>query len=239
MRRTAFAFALAGMSVIPGGSFEPLYATKHAERTSVNRFALDREPVTRGEYLNFVKSHPQWRRSSVPRTAADNGYLIDWASDLSAGDSRQLQRPVTSVSRKAALAYCSAKGKRLPTVEEWEYAAAASAAKKNATRDRAFIAKLVGYYTSRSTGRSATVGKGSRNVYGVSDMHELIWELTADPAVHDMSGHEHHMFCASSAIGAADPSNYPAFMRYAIRSGIKSQTTLNTLGFRCAADVAP
>lgn len=45
MRRTAFAFALAGMSVIPGGSFEPLYATKHAERVSVSRFALDREPV--------------------------------------------------------------------------------------------------------------------------------------------------------------------------------------------------
>lgn len=238
MLRTAFAFALAGMSVIPGGSFEPLYATKNAERTSVDRFALDREPVTRGEFLNFVKSNPHWRRSSVSRSAADKGYLTDWSSDLLAGDSRELMRPVTSVSRKAAAAYCSAKGKRLPTVEEWEYTAAASDSKKNATRDRTFIAKLVGYYTSRSTERSAVVGKGKQNVYGVRDMHELIWELTADPATHDMSGHEHHMFCASSAIGAADPSNYPAFMRYAIRSGIKSQTTLNTLGFRCAADVA-
>jgi formylglycine-generating enzyme required for sulfatase activity len=238
MRRTAFAFALAGMSVIPGGSFEPLYATKHAERVSVSRFALDREPVTRGEFLAFVKRNAQWRRSSISRKAADKGYLIDWASDLSAGNARQLERPVTSVSRQAAAAYCSAQGKRLPTVEEWEYAAAASDAKRNATRDRAFIAKLVAFYTSRSAERSTTVGNGRPNVYGVSDMHELIWELTADPAAHDMSGHEHHMFCASSAIGAADPSNYPAFMRYAIRSGINSRTTLNTLGFRCAANTA-
>ena len=236
MRRTAFAFALAGMSVIPGGSFEPLYATKHAERVSVARFALDREPVTRGEFLAFVKNNPQWRRSSISRKAADKSYLIDWPSDVSAGS--ELRRPVTSVSRFAAAAYCTAQGKRLPTVEEWEYAAAASEARRNATRDRAFIAKLVGFYTSRSTERSATVGRGKRNAYGVSDMHELIWELTADPAAHDMSGHEHHMFCASSAIGAADPSNYPAFMRYAIRSGINSRTTLNTLGFRCAANVA-
>lgn len=236
MRSAAFAFALAGMSVIPGGSFEPLYATKHAERVSVSRFALDREPVTRGEFQTFVKNNPQWRRSSITRKAADKGYLIDWTSDLSAGN--ELRRPVTSVSRQAAAAYCSAQGKRLPTVQEWEYAAAASDAKRNATGDRAFIAKLVGFYTSRSTERSATVGKGKRSVYGVRDMHELIWELTADPATHDMSGHEHHMFCASSAIGAADPSNYPAFMRYAVRSGITSTTTLNTLGFRCAANAA-
>jgi len=227
----------AGMAVIPRGTYVPLYATKGA-RVAVGRFALDREPVTRGEFLEFARFNPQWRRSAVPASLAERGYLADWAGDLSAGNTTDLRRPVTSVSRNVALAYCSALGKRLPTADEWEYAAAASETRANALRDHGFITRLIGFYTSRSAARPPVIGYGFRNVYGVRDLHELTWEWTADPAIeHGKSTHEHHMFCASSAIGAADPSNYPAFMRYAVRSGLDSRTTLRTLGFRCAADL--
>ena len=230
------ALTLAGMAVIPQGSYSPLYAVKGAERVAVQRFALDRELVTRGEYLEFVRRNPQWRKSAVTAANADRGYLSDWGSDLSAGNTSDLKRPVTGVSRNAASAYCAAKGKRLPTVDEWEYAAAASEKVRDASRDRGFIAKLVRFYTSRSSTRPAVVGMNGRNAYGVSDMHELVWEWTADPMAHAHAGHEHHMYCASSAVGAADPSNYPAFMRYAVRSGLKNNSTLRTLGFRCAAN---
>lgn len=230
------ALALAGMAVVPQGSYAPLYTSKGAERVSVKKFALDTEPVTRGEFLEFVRRFPQWRKSSVTSRMAANGYLADWAADLSFGSAADARRPVTSVSRNAALAYCAEKGKRLPSADEWEYAGAASATSPNAARDRGFISRLIGFYTSRSSARPAMVGSGSRNFYGVRDMHELVWEWTANPAAH--SGHEHHMFCASSAIGAADPSNYPAFMRLAVRSGLNDRSTLKTLGFRCAADVA-
>jgi formylglycine-generating enzyme len=226
-----------GMAVIPRGSYRPLYA-KNAAEMSIGAFALDREPVTRKEFLEFVRANPQWRRSSISATVASNNYLIEWAGDLSAGNETDLRRPVTSVSRNAALAYCKAAGKRLPTVDEWEYAAAASESQPNATRDRGFISRLIGYYTSRSAPKPQVIGRGFRNFYGVRDMHELVWEWTSDPALeHRMHEHGKHMYCASSAIGAADPSNYPAFMRYAVRSGLDSRTTLRSLGFRCAVNL--
>jgi formylglycine-generating enzyme required for sulfatase activity len=234
------ALTLAGMAVIPQGTYSPLYATNGAERVSVGRFALDREPVTRGEFLQFVRANPEWRRSRINRTMADNGYLANWTGDLAAGTAADLRRPVTSISRSAAYAYCKTKGKRLPTLNEWEYAAAASETRRDAARDRKFISKLIGFYTNRSSSRPDAVGKRSGNVYGVKDLHELVWEITADPVMHEHATHnhgakEHHMNCASAAIGAVDPSNYPAFMRYAVRSGMNDRTTLRTLGFRCAA----
>jgi formylglycine-generating enzyme required for sulfatase activity len=227
------AFVLSGMAVNPQGTYSPLYETKVAERVSVRGFALDRAPVTRGEFLEFVRRNPEWRKSAVKRTAADNGYLADWAGDLSAGSTSDLRTPVTGVSRNAALAYCAAKGKRLPTSNEWEYAAAASETKRDAARDRNFISRLIGFYRNRASGRSHVVGKSTPNVYGVRDMHELVWELTADPHA-GPSGHAHDMSCAGAAMGALDPTNYAAFMRYAVRSGVNDRTTMTTLGFRCA-----
>ena len=228
------AFALSGMAVIPQGTYSPLYAAKGAERVAVHRFALDREPVRRREFLEFVRRHPEWRKSAV----GDSGYLSDWPADLAAGTTMQLRQPVTSVSRKAALAYCEARNKRLPTTGEWEYAAAASETKRDALRDKKFITRLISFYTRRSGTNIPAVGNSPANAYGVRDMHELVWEWTFDPAHASHSGHGDHMYCASSAIGAADPSNYAAFMRYAVRSGLNDRSTLKTLGFRCAGTLA-
>jgi formylglycine-generating enzyme required for sulfatase activity len=238
MLAVKLALTLAGMAVLPQGSYSPLYAAKGAERVSVKRFALDTEPVTRGEYLEFVRRNPQWRRGAVKRAAADEGYLADWDADLTAGTGADLRRPVTSVSRNAALAYCASRGKRLPTADEWEYAAAASETRRDAVRDKSFISRLVALYTRRSGSRIPAIGNSPANAYGVRDMHELVWEWTEDPMHESHARHGNHMYCASSAIGASDPSNYAAFMRYAVRSGLKDRSTMKTLGFRCAVTVA-
>ena len=236
------------MAVVPAGVHEKLYGDSRSSKVRVSRFALDREPVTRRDYLEFVRKNPLWRKSAVKSTSADVKYLSDWSDDLRAGRASELKSPVTNVSWYAATAYCEARGKRLPTVDEWEYAGSASETKADATRDPSFINRLVTMYAGRSAGSRKPVGTGFRNKYGVRDMHELAWEWTADfkpePARHDAhhdhaaKGHKHDMFCASSAIGAANPSNYPAFMRYAVRAGLNRRTTMETLGFRCAADVA-
>jgi formylglycine-generating enzyme required for sulfatase activity len=62
------AFVLAGMAVIPQGTYSPLYATKGAERVMVRRFALDREPVTRGEFGERAQFSAQQRTGDISRT---------------------------------------------------------------------------------------------------------------------------------------------------------------------------
>ena len=44
------------------------------------------------------------------------------------------------------------------------------------------------------------------------------------------------LFCAGGAIGAADPNDYAAFMRYALRGSVEADHALRNLGFRCAKD---
>jgi sulfatase modifying factor 1 len=232
---------LQGMVVIPSGTYTPLYQTAGGARVHVARFALDRSPVTRGDYLRFVTSHPSWRRSAIESSLAEGGYLDTWRGDLDAGNANDLRRPVTGVSWFAANAYCAALGKRLPTVDEWEYAGAASETEGDAAWKPAFIQRLLGLYASRVVDDLPPVERGFKNVYGVSDLHGGAWEWTADfdgnlPSSHSHhASHKHDSSCAGAAIGAPDPTNYPAFMRFAFRSALTRRTTVRSLGFRCAA----
>ena len=237
-----------GMVRLPAG-VSPLLYEGDGER--VGAFRLDRDPVTRGEYLEFVRRHPAWRRGAVePLLAARATYLADWRGAQDAGRADALNRPVTGVSWHAARAYCEAQGKRLPTVAEWEYAAAASATERDATRDPRFVQRLVSVYASRRRALP-DVRAGEVNAYGVRGMHDLVWEWTEDfdgghlshvaRGVHgEHAGHgagvaKHDMSCAGAAIGAADPSNYPGFLRQAVRAGLTGASGMETLGFRCAA----
>ena len=232
------ALILAGMASIPSGKHDRFYGT---EPIRIEKFALDRNEVTRGDFLSFVRQHAAWRRSTVSRRVAGAGYLADWKGDLDAG--ANLERPVTSVSWYAADAYCKAQGKRLPTVDEWEFAAAASDVRRNARRDAGFRKRLLAMYAKRFIHAQQPAATGLRNIYGVTGMHDRAWEWTSDfkpgtDAHHEHSGkkgHVHTMSCASSAIGAADPTDYPGFMRYAVRAGLERHSTMRTLGFRCAA----
>ena len=227
---------------IPAGAFVPLYGRRGDPPTRVEGFRLDRDPVTRGDFLRFVRAHPAWRRDRVRPLHADRArYLAAWPAALDAGDAADLGRPVTQVSWFAARAYCAAEGKRLPTLAEWEYAAAASAHDRDAARDRAFVAGLLATYATRPV-PVPDVAAARTNAYGVRGLHDLAWEWVEDfnaVLVSDDSrgvgGRDHDLFCASAAIGAADPDNYPAFLRHAVRAGVTARTSLETLGFRCAA----
>jgi formylglycine-generating enzyme len=233
--------AVSSMAVIPSGRYRPLYGRAGDQALRVTSFRLDRDPVARGQYLEFVRSNPHWRRSAVASLRADRtGYLAGWTSDLAAGSAADLARPVTGVSWFAAKAYCSAQGKRLPTVAEWEHAAAASETRRDASRDAAFVQRLVTLYASARSARS--IDEGFRNVYGVRGMHGLVWEWTSDFNSVLVSDHsrgagarDHDLFCASAAIGSTDPTNYAAFLRFAVRAGLTGRSTLESLGFRCAA----
>jgi len=88
------------------------------------------------------------------------------------------------------------------------------------------------------------VGSTFRNAYGVWDLHGLVWEWTLDfnsvMVSNDSratSGRDHPLFCAAGVVGATDPANYPAFLRYGFRAALDGRTTTESLGFRCAQDL--
>jgi formylglycine-generating enzyme len=238
--------AAKGMAIVPAGRFRPLYAAPSAERIAVAAFSLDRDQVTTGEFLAFVERHPEWRRDRVRRDFAGANYLADWPTPTDAGTPAARRRPVTQVSWFAARAYCASLGKRLPTVDEWEYAAAASEHTTDARRDAAFRNRLLALYAG--VGRRSSAASFV-NAYGVRAMHGVVWEWTLDfnsAVIHHGShvagggadGRERHLYCASASIGATDPSDYPAFLRQAVRAGLDARSSTSTLGFRCAAGVA-
>jgi formylglycine-generating enzyme len=238
------------MAHLPAGSYRPLYATRAAEPRRVAAFRLDRHAVTRGEFLAFVRRHPEWQRDRVAPAHAEPGYLADWPSALDAGSAEDLARPVTGVSWFAAESYCAAQGKRLPTLDEWEYAAAAGEHRRDGAADPRHRARLLAQYAARPATRFPAAISGTANVYGVRGLHGSVWELTRDvglpaPTPHDHAAHARHapttradaqrVGCASAALGAADPTDYPAFLRAAVRAGLTPRTTLGGLGFRCAS----
>jgi formylglycine-generating enzyme required for sulfatase activity len=223
------ALASAGMVHVPAGDYLPIRGMG-GMRMHVAAFEMDAHAVTRGDYLAFVRAHPEWRREKVDAKRADASYLADWRGPLDPGDSTDARRPVTSVSWYAATAYCEAQHKRLPSTDEWEYVAVASDVSRDGTRDRAFMSRLLALYASRTATAPPPVGSGFRNVYGIEGLHGSVWEWTRDFKPAEMTN------CAGAAMGASDPSNYPALLREAFRSALTERSTARMLGFRCAAN---
>jgi formylglycine-generating enzyme required for sulfatase activity len=102
------------------------------------------------------------------------------------------KKPWTGVTYKEAANYCAARGKRLPTTNEWEYAA---------HTDKNLVMR--------------PVARGG------------VWEWTSDYHHHN-SAH-----CANGIVQTKDVSDYDAFMRYSLRSTLKENSSMSSLGFRC------
>lgn len=233
--------AAQGTARIPAGRYLPLY-DRGEGAVAVKGFRIDRTPVTRGQFLAFVTANPEWQRGRVKALFADARYLADWQAPLDPGTAADLRRPVVNVSWFAARAYCAAQGQRLPTVDEWEYVAAASETAADATGDPAHAQRVLELTTRARPTPLPAVGSTAANAYGVRDVHGLVWEWTRDfnsVMVADDSrstaARDIRMNCASGAVGATNTGDYAAFLRYAFRAGLEARSTQSTLGFRCAS----
>lgn len=238
------AAAPAGMVRVPAGRYVPFLEDRAPgardggrEVVPVPAFYLDARPVTVGEYLAFVTARPRWRRGQVPRLFAEARYLARWRGDLEPG--LAADAPVTLVSWFAARAYCAWKGKRLPTVAEWEVALADKGrAKAEVSR------RILDWYQAPARRDEARVGRTPKNGYGVQDLAGLVWEWTEDFNARMTSGDgrgrgEQGLFCGSGGAAAADPSDTATFLREGLRGSLEAAYTLEDLGFRCAKDAAP
>ena len=237
------AAAQGAMVPVPGGPYAPFQRVRTvnadepaaAKPETVAAFSLDVEPVTNAEFLAFVTDHTQWRKSLVKALLADSRYLGRWSSDLELANATAGEEPVTDVSWFAAQAYCKARGLRLPTTEQWEYALADAGRGQAAMR-----ARSLEWFAEPNGAGPGPIG-GPPNGYGVRDMVGLVWEWTYDFNAYattaesrDPNGKDNAAFCGGAAAGVSDPTDYPAFNRYAMRASLKAKYTAENLGFRCA-----
>lgn len=230
------------MVSIGRGSYIPLYGTKDKKPLEVKSFEMDVFPVTNAQFLVFLKKNPEFSRSKIKGIFADKSYLSHWENELNYGKANLSNAPVTNVSWFVARKYCECQGKRLPTMDEWEYVAMADEKRIDARTKAAFNKYILASYEKSKTYQNP-VGETFKNYWGVYDMHGLVWEWTSDFNSIFLSGEsrkdkdsDKNLFCGSGSINATDLMNYAAFMRYAFRGSLKASYTTKNLGFRCAKD---
>jgi len=235
----------AGMVLIPAGVYAPLLrGPADPARVPVPAFFLDERPVTNAEFLAFVRANPRWRRSQVPAVFAERGYLARWAGDLEPGPRAPADAPVVEVSWFAARAYARWAGRRLPTIAEWERAAAVGIHGDAGRSEPGYNAAALDWYATPQPAVLPAAGSGRPNFFGARDLLDLVWEWVDDFNSALVNGDSRGaggagLFCGAGAASSRDPSDYPAFMRTGYRSSLKADYTVANLGFRCAQDFAP
>lgn len=227
---------------LPAGEFTSvLKYDDNGSRVRVAPFKLMTQPVTNAEFLAFVRAHPVWRRDGAPSVLAESRYLSHWAASLQLGPKALPQQPVVWVSWFAADAYCKAQGARLPTWSQWEYAAAADSHRTDARSDPAWRDRILGWYAKPSMHALALVGTQPPNVYGVRDLHGLVWEWTDDFSAllvsadnRDQGDPDRLKFCGAGALAINDRDHYAVLMRVAMLSSLEGVDATANMGFRCA-----
>jgi len=228
-----------GNSFLPvaGAEFRSALPSGKEDRVKVPGFLLQEHPVTNAEFLAFLRANPQWQRGAIPAAMAGGDYLSHWVSALDPGPTAGDLEPVTRVSWFAADAYCEAQGARLPYWYEWELAAAASPTERDARADPAWRQQILDWYARPASGRLPQVRQASANVYGLFDLHGLVWEWVQDFNSLLPADADPEKFCGSGAQNLQQKENYAVLMRIAMLGSLRAADTGRALGFRCARDM--
>ncbi|HEU5080052.1 MAG TPA: formylglycine-generating enzyme family protein [Opitutaceae bacterium] len=227
---------------VPAGTYWPLLKnTNEPSEVAVEPFRLQAAPVTNAQFLEFVRTHPKWRRSKVTRLFADNNYLQHWKDDLELGPKAPPNAPVVNVSWFAARAYAAAQHARLPTIAEWERAAQPGFTEVDGRRDVVWTRAVEAWLAVPTPEIEPNVKQTRANFLGLYDLNLLVWEWVEDFNTSMVTGDsrgdstlDRNLFCGAGAAGARDPSDYAAFLRGAMRSSLRADYCLPNLGFRCA-----
>ncbi len=213
---------LAGMVLIPSGRFlmglnqssSPEVSPAH--EVTLPAFHLDRTPVTNALFRDVLKSS-------------------NWVSGSTASGAGDDQAPVTNVTWDEADAYCLARGKRLPSEAEWEYAARGTDGRLYPWGET-FEAKAVNVRES-GIGHPEPVGIRPRNVspFGAADMSGNVWQWCSDDYRPYPGGHASFAvpFGAKVIRGGSyqsDPRHVTAVTRNLELPSKRS----SAIGFRCA-----
>lgn len=216
---------------------------------TISSFYLDKYEVTNAEFRKFVKKHPQWSTTQIPKQFNNGNYLKDWnRNDYPQGKANY---PVVNVTWYAAVAYCRSRGKRLPTEAEWEYAARGGLIDKTYPWGDEPVDKTRTNYLGSEIRATTPVGTYPANGYGLFDMVGNVWEFTADEWGPYRSDAQNNPVAGGNLF--LDNSFYKVTTRRVIRGGSWGGAPLNLrvayrdshppdgardfVGFRCAASM--
>lgn len=149
-----------------GSSYE-YQIEKFERRVRLGRCAIDATPVTNAEYAEFL------RRSGY-RGGQGSNFLRHWKHGHP--PSGQEDHPVVWISLDEARAYAHWAGKRLPTEEEWQYAAAGPEGRRYPWGD-AMEPDCCNDGAGGGTTAVRAFPKG-RSPFGVWDLCGNVWEWT-------------------------------------------------------------
>ncbi|NXC99697.1 SUMF2 enzyme, partial [Certhia familiaris] len=248
-----------------------------AREVRLKPFALDKHPVTNRDFREFVREKKYkteaeafgWSfvfedfvseelKKKVTQKLESAPWWLPiekafWRQPSGPGSSikDRLDYPVLHVSWNDAQAFCAWKGKRLPSEEEWEFAARGGLEQRMYPWGNKFQPNRTnlwqGDFPQGDTaedgyhGVSPVTAFPAQNSYGLYDLLGNTWEWTASefptpgraPRAQNMQ-----VLRGASWIDTADGSaNHRA--RVTTRMGNTPDSASDNLSFRCAADIPP
>lgn len=216
--------------LVPAGRYQPFFKRPNRRSVPVAPMCLGTAPVSNAQYLDFVRQHPEWRKSQVDKLFAEDRYLANWSDDL-APPADALDAPVTFVSWFAADAFCESRGSRLPKVAEWERFAGAQ------SDDPPGKKAGDGSFEFAMGQRAADLAHTPLRLSGIWEWTEDFNSAVVAGRIGGAQGGDSSLFCGDG-FRAVDPTNYAAFLRYSFRSSLRGDFALRNLGFRCTRDVS-
>ena len=185
-----------GFVLVPGGTFtmgsppgeSGRYNDEEQHQVTLSPFAISVYDVTFDEYDEYCAatkarkpSDEGWGRGSWPVV---NVSWLDAVSYCNWRSKKEKKSPAYSISGKNVECNWKAKGYRLPTEAEWEYAAkggpsAASLAGSASFAGSADIGE-VAWYKDNSGNQAHPVGQKAPNVLGLYDMSGNVWQWCWD-----------------------------------------------------------
>lgn len=202
-----------------------------AHQVVLHPFALDREEVTNAQFAKFAKA------TGYVTGAEKQGYSwhrdiqspgFSWRHPMGPKSSYQdhPDRPVVHVSRADAEAYCKNEGERLPTEEEWEFAARGSERRVFPWGNR-FDEAAANWNGSDVEGLQAV------GAHPFGETHSRYEDLAGNAAEWTSTNVEGDAVIK----GGSWISRNPAALRGAARMIESPDYTGSDVGFRCVKDV--
>jgi sulfatase modifying factor 1 len=236
--------------------------TESPNKIKIDAFYIDRNLVTVADFAEFVRSTgyiteaEKFGNSAVFDFQTGEWILKDSATYLYPFGKDQpkaeLEHPVTQVSWNDAAAYAKYKRKRLPTANEWEWAASSGGEGKgiyawgNSMKEGAvFKANFwQGEFPLKNTVEdgfitTSPIGYFGPNAIGINDMGGNVWQWTSDkiaPSEEEAKSDPAMRVVTKGGSFLCDPEVCHGF-KVNGKSSSTPETGLVHTGFRCVKDV--